>query len=192
VRATGVSRRFAYGYWTDLQFADKSGHYAIQPPSFQLINWLTWPNLSDTLWTLIPRMGEGAYLTLFWLWRQPIHRKTILTYQCQYFAIGNTISECNLKLKIPKTRTIDWNCRIQENPAKPTGLTVMGMGLAHHDPAGQYFGLLRNRPNSFWQSEFGPLVGHPDSLLILVKVLFLFAVSLHSITAALQVTHRVK
>lgn len=68
----------------------------------------------------------------------------------------------------------------------------MGMGLARRDPARQDFGRLRNQPDSFLRSEPGPLAGHPDPLLILVKLPFRFAVSLHSLTAALQVTNRVK
>ena len=63
------------------------------------------PKIIDSPLTLIFRMGQGVFLTGFWLWRRPIHQKRTTIYQCQYCAISNRISECDHKQKYPKTGT---------------------------------------------------------------------------------------
>jgi len=73
------------------------------------------PNNFPTALPLIVRMGQRAWLTRFWLYRQPIHQKGTTIYQCQYFATSNRISECNPKYKIPNTGTRDSNQQVSTN-----------------------------------------------------------------------------
>jgi hypothetical protein len=51
----------------------------------------------DALLMLISRMWLGAWVCLFCIPRRLIHRKWTVTYQCQYFMIISSISECNQK-----------------------------------------------------------------------------------------------
>jgi len=51
----------------------------------------------DALLTLIFRMWLGAWVCLFCTSRRLIRRKWTVTYQCQYFTINSSISECDHK-----------------------------------------------------------------------------------------------
>jgi len=51
----------------------------------------------DALLTLIFRIWLGAWVCVFYISRRLIRRKWTVTYQCQYFTINCSISECNHK-----------------------------------------------------------------------------------------------
>jgi len=53
--------------------------------------------LLTLLWRSFIKMWYGACLCSFWALRWPIHQKHTGPYQCQYFTINSSISECNHK-----------------------------------------------------------------------------------------------
>jgi len=63
----------------------------------------TQPTIIAALLTLIFRMWEGSCVYFFWLLWRPIHRKWTVMYQCQYFTINSSISECDQKCETRNT-----------------------------------------------------------------------------------------
>ena len=55
------------------------------------------PKIIDSPLTLVLRIGQGVFLTCFWVQRRTIHQKRTTIYEWQHFAICNRISECNHK-----------------------------------------------------------------------------------------------
>ena len=55
----------------------------------------TQPTIIDAPLTLIFRIWLGACVYSFWSLRQPLHQKWTVRYQCQYFKINTSISECD-------------------------------------------------------------------------------------------------
>jgi len=95
-------RSFSQWGWEHVafSFAYKGDQYllyeCLQPIATQIAQDAR-PKIIDAQLTLIVGMGQGAYLSCFWLWREPIHPKKIMTNQRQYLAISNRISECDYK-----------------------------------------------------------------------------------------------
>jgi len=97
------------------------------------------PNIVDAVLMLIFRMWLGAWVFLFCTSRQLIGRKWTVMYQCQYFEINSSISECDHKWEtrnaVPEIGT-DGSSQTQRN------LSV--------DRYGSRFGLPRVCRSGFW------------------------------------------
>jgi len=55
------------------------------------------PKQVDTPLMLISRMGQGAFVNMYWSHRRPVHPKRTLTYHRYYMMINSRISECDHK-----------------------------------------------------------------------------------------------
>jgi len=89
-----------------------------------------------------------------------------VTYQCQYFTISSSISECDHKCETRNAEPEigpDRSSQTQRNP-QVDGYRS-GFGPPRVSESGYWPGLEPNRP--VFRSKPGPLAGYPDPLLIL-------------------------
>jgi len=95
----------------------------------------------NALLTLISRMWLGVWGCLFWTSRRLILRKWTVTYQCQYFMINSSISECDHKCET-------WNAEpeIGTNRSSQTRLNP------RVDRYGSGFGSPQVSGSGFWSS----------------------------------------
>jgi len=73
----------------------------------------------DAVLTVIFRMWLGAWVCAFCTSRRLIRRKWTVTYQCQYFTISSSISECNHKCETRNTEPeigTDGSSQTRRNP----------------------------------------------------------------------------
>jgi len=89
--------------------------------------------------TLIFRMWLGAWVCLFCTSRRLIRRKWPVTYQCWYFTIHSSISECDHKCET-------WNAE----PKIGTNGSSQTRGNPRVDGYGSAFGLPRVSRSGFW------------------------------------------
>ena len=73
----------------------------------------------DILLTLIFRMWLGAWVSVFCTSRRLIRQKWTVTYQCQYFTIRSSISECDHKYETRNAEPEigpEGSCQTRRNP----------------------------------------------------------------------------
>jgi hypothetical protein len=101
----------------------------------------------DALLTLILWMWLGAWVSVFCTSRRLIHRKWTMTYQCQYFAISSSISECDHKCE---TRNAEPEIGPEGSSQTGSNPSVDGYGSGFCPPrvsgSGFWPGLEANRP----------------------------------------------
>jgi len=101
----------------------------------------------DALMTLILRMWLGAWVCFFCTSRRLIRRKWTVTYQCQYFTINSSISECDHKYETRNTEPeigTDGSNQTRRNP--PVGRYGSGFGQPRVSGTGFWTVLEPNRP----------------------------------------------
>jgi len=90
-------------------------------------------------------------------------------YQCQYFTINNSISDCDHKYETrhaePEIGT-DGSSQTRRNPR----VDGYGSGFGPQESGSQVFGRLWNQTDPFLWSKPGPLAGYPDPLLSLAQL----------------------
>jgi len=120
----------------------------------------------DALLTLIFRLCLGAWVCLFCTSRRLIRRKWTVTYQCQYFTINSSISECDHKYE---TRNAEPEIGTGRSSRTWQSPRVNGYGSGFGPPwvSGSGFGRFWNRTDPSLRSKPGPLADYPDPLLTL-------------------------
>jgi len=105
-----------------------------------------WPSV-DALLTLISRMWLGTWVSVFCTSRRLIRRKWTVTYQCQYFTISRSMSECDHKCE---TRNADPEIGHHASSQIRRNARVDGYGSGFGPPrvsgSGFWPGLEPNRP----------------------------------------------
>jgi len=107
---------------------------------------LCWRSV-HTLLTLIFGMWLGVWVSVFCTLRRQIRRKWTVTYQCQYFTISRSISECDRKCE---TRNAEPEIRPDMSSQSGRNPRVDGYGYGFGPPgvsgSGFWSGLDPNRP----------------------------------------------
>jgi hypothetical protein len=101
----------------------------------------------DPLLTLIFRMWSCAWVSVFCTSRRLIRRNWTVTYQCQYFAISSSISECDHKCETRNAEPEIWpdvSTQTRQNP-RVDG-SGPGFGPPRVSGSGFWLGLEQNRP----------------------------------------------
>ena len=122
----------------------------------------------DALLMLIFRMWLGVWVSMFCTSRRLIRRKWTVTYQCQYFTISSSISECDHNCETRKAEPEigpDRSSQTRRNPR----FDGYGPGFGPPWVSGWGIGRVWNRTDPFLSSNPGPLVGYPDQLLTLYR-----------------------
>jgi len=120
------------------------------------------------LLTLIFRMWLGEWLSVFCTSRRLIRRQWTVTYQCQYFTISSSISECDHQCETRNAEPEigpDGSSQTRRNPR----VDRYGSGFGLPSVRGSGFVWVWNRTNPFLRSKSGPLAGNPDLLLTLLR-----------------------
>jgi len=115
------------------------------------------PKLVDAALTLMSRMGQGAFLQLFWSQRRPVHPKRTTTCDRCYFMINRKISDCY-------HISINAKCQTGDSTRRLTGT---GLRYDRQDSLGWDFVRFWNRTETFFRSNAGSLVSYPEQLLTL-------------------------
>ena len=124
------------------------------------------PKMQDQiLLMLISRMWLGAWVCLFCISRRLIRRKWTVTYQCQYFMINSSLSECDHQLETwnaePEIGT-EGSSQIRRKPLVDQYRSGLGPPIV--SGSGYWIGQELNRPIFAVHTQTaGELPGHIDN-----------------------------